>query len=153
MYLSIGAQEISGVDGSFSPDIGRSPSCLFHDDTERSQIPGFGSPVQSCFDCSLGDQHVLPDPAEAAAISRGVGEASNFFSSFLVLGRSCTGGEYHRLAQPRDIRNVHSFAIAIGTLAAVRPPSPAQRGRADHSGDDFSITLNAEECAKSRNAA
>src|ERR1700720_2260067 len=101
MKQTVRAQEISGVDGSFTLYICRPAACFFDDDSQRGQIPGLRSPVQCCVDGAFCDQHVLPESADRASIARGVGQASNLFPRFFAFAWPGACREYHGVVEAR----------------------------------------------------
>src|SRR5258708_36228550 len=126
MKQTVRAQEVSGVDGSFTWCICRPAACFFDDDSQRGEIPVLRSPVQCCIDGAFCDQHVLPESADRASIARGVGQASNLFPRFFAFAWPGACREDHGVFQVRDLRYLNLLPVAIGAFAAIGPPARSQ---------------------------
>src|SRR6266403_4820546 len=77
MNLAIRAQELARINRSLAVKIRRTPARLFHDDTQRSQVPGLRCPIERRFNRTLGDEHVLPEASKRSRVSRGVQQSPN----------------------------------------------------------------------------
>src|SRR5882762_2049101 len=80
MDLAVRAQELTGIDRSLAVKIRRAPAGLLDDDAQRCQVPRLRRPIECRFNRTLGDQHVLPEPPEGAAVARGVGQTPYFLN-------------------------------------------------------------------------
>src|SRR5882762_7275342 len=125
MDLAVRAQELARINRSLTMKIRRTPAGFLDNDTQRCQVPRLRRPIERRFNGTLGDQHVLPEPSEGAAVARGVRQSPYFLDCFVVLAGSRACREDHRVLQLLDIRNVDSLSVSIRALAAVRPPTRA----------------------------
>src|SRR5579859_2678164 len=151
--FSIGTDELAGVNGALASGVRGAASCLFNDDSQRSKIPGLGGPIQSGLDRAFGDQHVLPESTERAAVARGVEQASDFCLVGGVFAGPGAGGEHHGVAELIHTGDVKLFPVAVRPFTSISPPARAQTWRADHGGDDFAALLDGYERPKGWNAA
>src|SRR5271154_2671592 len=151
--FSIGADEVAVVDAAGAGHCGGAAAGFFDDDLERRKVPGLGGEVDGDFDGAFGDEHVLPEAAEGAAVFAAAHESNQFGAHFRILAGADARGEDHGVAQVRDLGDVEALAIAVGAFAAVGPPASAESGSADEAGDDFAIALDAHVRAERGDAA
>src|SRR5260370_9800501 len=152
MYLSVSAQKIPRIDRPLPAHISRSPARFLHNNPQWRKVPRLRCPIQRRFRSTFRHKHVLPESSKRPPAASGIGEPPDLFLSQFVLNRPRARGEHHRLAQPRDVRDVNALSIAIRALAAIRPPAAPEPWRARHAGYDLSIALDAQQRPKSRNA-
>src|SRR6267142_1574859 len=124
MDLAVRAQELARINRSLTMKIRRTPAGLLDDDTQRRQVPRLRGPIERRLNRTLGDQHVLPEPSEGAAVARGVQQSPYFLDGFVVLAGSRARCEDHRVLQLLDIRNMDSLSVSIRALANPATISP-----------------------------
>src|SRR5690242_20119531 len=140
--MSIRADEVSGVNRARAIHVRRTPAGFFHDEREWREIPRLGVQVQRDLDGAFRDEHVLPEPAEGAAVPRSVEQPPHLFYFVAALAGPGAAREGHGDIQLRDVRNMNRFAIAPRAFAAIRTPACAERRSAGHTGYHLSVALD-----------
>src|SRR3979490_1052726 len=112
MDPAVRAQELARINRFLTVKIRRTPAGFLDDDTQRCQVPRLRGPIERRFNRTLGDQHVLPETSEGAAVPRGVRQSPYFLDGFVVLAGSRARGEDHGVLELLDIRNVDALCVS-----------------------------------------
>ena len=153
MHQPVGAHQGVRVNAAHALQVGGAAAGFFHNDAERRQIPGHGSEVDGNFDGAFSDQHVLPIPAQGAAVTRRVHQAADFIAHHGSFLGARAGRENHGRVQRGGFRDVDFFSVAIRALPAISPPARAERRSAGHARYNFAILFDGQKRAKGGNAA
>src|SRR5260370_23212336 len=149
--LPVGADELPRIDRPLAAQIRRAASRFLHDNSQRRKIPRLRGQVHGNFRGALGDQHVLPEPANRAAISRHIGQQAQFRPHCWIFLVSSAGCEDHRLAERVHARNVNPLAVPVSAFPAISPPARTQSRSARHPGNNFAVHLDSDKRPKPRN--
>ena len=151
MQNPIRTQIIPAINRSLALHVSRLPTCLFHNDPQRRQIPRLRSPIQRRINRALRHQHMLPKSAKRSTVPRSIQQPPNPRPILRVLTRPRPRSKNHRLIQLRSSRNANLLPITKRPFAAIRPPSRPQRGRTAHPRHNLPVQLNPQQRPKRRN--
>ena len=124
--------------------VGEAPARLLHDQLRRREIPEVRRGLDRHVHAALGEQHVLPEVAEAARRPHAAGEREERLAE-VAQARVGEDG----VLEPRDLRDADRLAVRERAAAARRPPAPPERGRRD----DRDLVLERDQRREERDPA
>src|SRR5882762_7248413 len=90
--LSVRTKKISGINRALAAHIARPPTCFFHNNPQRRQVPRLRRPVKRRLRSPFGDQHMLPESSKRTSAASRIGKAPNPLLSQFIFTWSGAGG-------------------------------------------------------------